>query len=152
MATFVHLSQDVKPFFDILPDDWAIEIEPIWEAYADHSEVYVLTETSQVVGGGILFSAPAPDVKETQQITQQWFDKGYKYIAYFYIAESRRGEGLGQEWLHKLMKAHPDQPLFLTIEEYSLVQFYEKSHFKVVQEIDTKFGTEWLMVREVGQM
>lgn len=150
MAEFIHLSSDVGVFFDILPEDWAVEIEPIWDAYAAQSEVYILKEKSEVVGGGILFSAPSPDLKQTQQITRQWFDKGYKYIAYFYIVESRRGEGFGQEWLRKLMNTYPRQPLFLTIEEYSLVQFYEKSHFKVVQEIDTKFGTEWLMVYEVG--
>lgn len=145
---FSKLSKNVDSFFDILPKDWSDEIAPKWEMYARNSQVYVLTEEGQVIGGGILFSTASPDLEYSGHVAKEWFEKGYKYIAYFYIVPSRRGEGLGRKWLDELQKTNPDQSLFLTIDDYALVGFYEKADFTLLREIITEVGTEWLMVKE----
>jgi GNAT superfamily N-acetyltransferase len=147
---FTSLEGNPDTFFAILPKDWSDEIKPYWNSYKDTSTIYVVKQNKAIFGGGILFNKPSPDMYDynfdTKTKMQSWFDKGFGYFAYFYILPEYRNKGLGHFWINQLLKLHKSKGLFLSIEDKSLIAFYEKAGFKISDEIDFEGGREWVMV------
>lgn len=159
-------------FFTILPDDWREDIEPEWPAYKNWASIYTLeipnslavkpifeigsdgkpksTPASKLVyGGGIIFSIPSPDTLIYKREAQHWFDKGYLYMAWIWIQEEFRGHSLGSIWVEEVIKHHPGQKFWLTIEDYSLWEFYKKCGFQMVKRLKVgETGEEWVLVYE----
>ena len=150
-AVFSRLESSPQQFFEILPDDWSVEIGPAWPGYEETASVYVIRYLEKIIGGGILFSTPSPDVSYYDtaglSLLMKWFENGYAYIAYFFVLEKYRGMGLGMKWLTELFRAYPAKGFFLTIDDLSLVGFYEKAGFDLKGEIILKDHKEWLLVR-----
>ncbi|MBT30055.1 MAG: hypothetical protein CMO01_10385 [Thalassobius sp.] len=147
---FTKLESNSNLFFDILPDEWSNDIVPVWSQYEKSSSIYVVKLKGKIIGGGILFNTPAPDTKHYNALAisklNTWFDKGYKYIAYFLIQDQYRGMGIGLKWLMEIIALQLNQGLFLTVDEQSLINFYEKVGFKLQEEIRLKDCKEWVLV------
>ncbi|MEZ4802593.1 MAG: GNAT family N-acetyltransferase [Gelidibacter sp.] len=144
--TFKKLVSNQQFFFDILPEDWQNEIVPYWEDYKDHSSIYVISENEEVIGGGIIFSICPPDLAYYKKEAQQWFDEGYLYLGFIWIAEIRRNKSLGSFWLNELKKMNPKQKYWLLIEEEHLHRFYQKNGFILNKSIGHNHQLEWLYV------
>jgi len=146
MINLLDLTSTPRRFFDILPQDWRIEIEPYWSNYKNNSFVYGLVENDQVVAGGIVFTIVSPDTRGYFDVAQKWLDQGYRYIGFIYVDENRRNEGMGSLWLKKVKELNPNQKYWLAIDEYGLARFYMKHGFSVIQEVQNKEATEWILV------
>jgi GNAT superfamily N-acetyltransferase len=146
--TFVELSGNPDDFFQILPVDWKNEITPIWKRYATKTQIFVLKDGDQIVAGGIVAHGMPLDMHHFFQEVMEWVDKGYRYIGYLWVIESRRNRRLGSLWLEALAKHDPKVNYWLTIEEEELKQFYLRNGFRTVKKIEKNGLTEWLMVKD----
>src|SRR5690606_23541976 len=142
--TFQHFQENHHLFFDILPQDWQDEIVPHWNRYKEFSDIYVLIENDEIIGGGITFSTCPPDIDYYRNESQQWFEEGYLYLGFIWIAEEKRNMNLGSLWLDELKKHYPNQSYWLLIEEEHLHRFYQKNDFVLMKTIVHDHNPEWL--------
>ena len=142
----VELKKNQQLFFDILPKDWQDAIVPYWDDYKSTAKIFVFFEGTEIVAGGILFYTMPPDLIWNIKNLQPWFDKGYAYIGFLFVAEHKRHQKLGSLWIENLKSLMPNQKFWLVIEEESLGKFYEKHHFVKMQELQTPNDPEWLYV------
>ena len=146
MFDLVELKSNQQQFFEILPKDWQDAIVPYWDDYKSTAKIFVFIEESKVVAGGILFYSMPPDLIWNKKNLQPWFDKGYAYIGFLFVAEDKRHQKLGSLWIESVKSLMPNQKFWLVIEEENLSKFYEKHHFVKVQTLQTPNGQEWLYV------
>ncbi|MEZ4792847.1 MAG: GNAT family N-acetyltransferase [Gelidibacter sp.] len=144
--SFKHLQNNTNLFFQILPEGWQDEIVPFWDAYKDSSEVYVILEKDQVIGGGIVFSTSPPDLSYYKKEAMQWFCNHYLYIGFLWIAEDKRNKNLGSFWLDELKRTNPEQKYWLLIEDERLHRFYQRNGFVLNKTICHGQNPEWLYV------
>ena len=144
MFDLVELKSNQQQFFEILPVDWQDAIVPYWDDYKSTAKIFVFIEASKVVAGGILFYSMPPDLIWNKKNLQPWFDKGYAYIGFLFVAEDKRHQKLGSLWIESIKLLMPNQKFWLVIEEEGLGKFYEKHHFTKEQTIVNKNNTEWL--------
>lgn len=140
----VELKTNHQLFFDILPKDWQHAIVPFWDDYSSTAKIFVFFEGSDVVAGGILFYTMPPDLVWNKKNLQSWFDQGYVYIGFLYVAEHKRHQKLGSLWIEKIKGLMPKQQFWLVIEEEDLGKFYEKHHFIKEQTIVNEDTIEWV--------
>ena len=145
---FKEGTEKAQTFFSILPHDWQKEISPYWEQYSSSSIIYILEEKGVVIGGGILFTKVTPDMKANAGIAEKYFDQAYAYLGFIWISEEKRGLGLGQLWLKKVIENNPNRGFWLTIEDPLLKNFYQKWDFVVSEKIDPEGSPEWVMIRK----
>ena len=146
IMSFVELTQTPDRFFNILPEDWSVEIAPVWHQYAPTgSRIFGMIENEEVVAGGIVFTTVSPDTKGYEAIAQRWFDAGYLYIAFLFVSPEARGRGLGSHWVTELRKHMQGQHFWLAIEDANLVKFYEPLGFVVKESVDNEGTQEWLL-------
>jgi GNAT superfamily N-acetyltransferase len=134
-------------FFNILPDDWKESIVPFWPDYKDSTRIFILEESGGIVGGGLVFSKVAPDTIYYEEEAQSWFDRGYLYLAYIWVAEKHRGRKLGTVWLQKIHNYFKNQKFWLAIEDYNLVNFYSPNGYVLIKKIKGEENSEWIMAR-----
>ena len=132
-------------FFSILPPDWRGDIAPVWGDYKDTANIFILESGKQAIGGGIVFSSVSPDTMIYGAEAQHWFDEGYLYIGFLWIAEQHRGKQLGSSWLQQLIRQFPHQKFWLSIDDYQLLPFYERNGFRLMKEVETASGKEWIL-------
>lgn len=142
--TFKSLEDNYQLFFEMLPKDWQDLIVPFWEEYKNSSNLYVIFEGETLLGGGIVFSVCPPDLRFYEKEAQQWFDNGYQYLGFIWIAEEKRNHNLGSFWLEELKRKHPLQKYWLLIEEERLHHFYQKNSFILNTSIQNDDHVEWL--------
>ncbi|TPV31484.1 GNAT family N-acetyltransferase [Paucihalobacter ruber] len=143
-AELVQLKSNEHLFFNILPIEWQDNIVPFWNDYKSSSKVIVFYDGDDVIAGGILFSAMPPDLKLHSTELQTWFDKGYLYIGFLWVAEHKRNQKMGSLWIEKIKDLMPKQKFWLVIEEEDLGKFYEKHHFIKEQTIVNEDTIEWV--------
>ncbi len=148
MLQLIDLTNTPKRFFEILPPDWRIEIEPFWPDYAPDSSIFGLADNDEIVAGGIIFSTVSPDMMHHSEAAQSWFDKGFRYIGFLFVKEDRRNEGLGSHWFREIKKQFPQQKFWLAIEDFGLSRFYGSLGFELVQELKTAEHSEWVLVEK----
>jgi GNAT superfamily N-acetyltransferase len=146
VVTFTDCTAQLQRFFALLPDDWAIDIQPCWNDYADSSRIYALAIAQKLIGGGIVFSKPAPDTLAYVELAQTMFDRGYLYFGFLWIDPHHRGHDYGGLWLRELRRSYPGQAFWLAIEDPGLRRFYERNGFSVDQELQNNGQTEWIMI------
>ncbi|MGF1556369.1 GNAT family N-acetyltransferase [Paucihalobacter sp.] len=138
------LNHHHEPFFNILPEDWQEAIVPHWNHYQNDSKIYVLKDANKIVAGGIVFSTCPPDMINHKEEAEWWFENGYLYIGFLFVAESHRNQKLGSQWIEALKDSTPNRGFWLVIEEDGLGNFYEKHQFKMEKIIQSSTTTEWL--------
>ncbi|GAB4263045.1 MAG: hypothetical protein Kow0027_30410 [Saprospiraceae bacterium] len=156
---FIELTATPDLFFDILPSDWRSGLEPHWDEYKESSKIYGLFDEGELVCGGVVFSKVTEDTIFYEEIAEKWLKRGFLYIGYLYVVESRRGRGYGSRWLNELFKIDPGQSYWLSIEEYELKDFYLRNGFQLVEGVEMKFfeqiageiWKEWILVRDASQ-
>lgn len=141
---FNNATESPEQFFNLLPEDWRILIEPYWESYKDSAKIYVLKENEEVVAGGLVFSKSLPDMSDFEKSLQYLFTEGYLYLGFIWVPEHQRNRQLASQWLTLLKSQNPDQKYWLTIEEEWLKHFYEKNGFKLIKESNDADNKEWL--------
>lgn len=145
--SFKETTDKPERFFDILPLDWQEGITPFWAAYQHTARIFVLETTSEVVGGGIIFSTVSPDCQPAYRSeAQTWFDLGYLYIGYLWISEQHRDKQLGTKWLKHLYAHMPKQSFWLSIDELRLSSFYIRNGFELLKKVELDYYPEWVMV------
>lgn len=143
---FIDLTNTPTLFFDILTSDWRSGIEPYWEEYENNSTIYGWVENKQVIAGAILFSTVSPDTKGYHKIAKYWLDKNYLYLAFVFVAENRRSQGLGSLLINKIKEQLPKQKFWLAIEDHALLNFYNLLGFHFVQKVQNDGVEEWILV------
>lgn len=144
---FKETTDNPQFFFDILPEDWKEGIVPYWSQYEHSARIFALATTSEAVGGGIIFSTISPDTQSYKEEAQSWFNAGFLYIGFLFISEQYRGKHLGTKWLNEIFAMFPEQKFWLSIEEKSLCNFYQRNGFSMVKPISISDGIEWIMAR-----
>jgi diamine N-acetyltransferase len=144
---FAGLNNNPDLFFNILPDDWRESIQPVWKNYISTSEIMVVILNKEIIAGGIIFSSVSPDILNNKNIAEQWLNRGYKYLAYLFVNTKYQKLGIGTFWLKEVFKKFPSQKFFLTIEDFILIDFYQSNNFKLISEIETQEGKNWLLAR-----
>jgi GNAT superfamily N-acetyltransferase len=138
-----------KDFFKILPQDWQEIISKIWDKVKETATIYAIVDEGSIIAGGIVFFKNIPEMTKFElERGQHYFDIGYGYIGFLWVAEDRRNEQLGSKWLSLLKKQEVKQGFWLTIEEAGLKKFYEKNSFQTIAESEDKENIEWLCVYE----
>lgn len=141
---FKQLLNCANLFFEILPKDWQDEIVPFWTHYKESAKIYVIEDNDCIIGGGIVFTTTPPDIIYFKEEAQEWFDMGYLYIGFLWIAEDKRNNNLGSYWLDELKKKHSIQKYWLLIEEERLHRFYQRNEFLLNKTIIRNQQPEWL--------
>jgi GNAT superfamily N-acetyltransferase len=145
MVELLDITAAPKRFFDILPPDWRVEIEPHWFEYSSECRIYGLNENESIIGGGIVFSTVSPDTRGYREIAQRWLDRGYLYLGFIYVIEHRRSEGLGTLWIKEVKALNDEQRFWLSIDDKVLSSFYQRLGFKIVQEVQNAGEPEWIL-------
>ncbi len=122
-------------FFSMLPKDWQGTIVPFWEDLKASTQLYVLTEQDAIAVGGLVFSKCPPDMMYYEKEANQWFEKGYLYLGFIYVDETKRNKNLGSLWLDNIKKLFPNKGFWLTIEDEYLHKFYSRNGFEKVATI-----------------
>lgn len=143
---FSNTTDNPEQFFNILPEDWKVLIEPYWEDYKDFAKIYILKEADEVVAGGLVFSKSLPDMSDFERSLQHLFKEGYLYIGFIWVPVHKRNLQLASQWLTLLKKQNPAQKYWLTIEEEWLKHFYEKNGFVLIKESSDDDNKEWLYI------
>lgn len=148
MQVNLRSAQDTpNDFFTILPEDWRCLIAPYWEGYKATSTIYVMENHKEVIAGGIVFASSSPDMTHFEKTHGKvYFDLGYLYIGFLWVAPEYRGKEMGSKWLSLLKEQNKNRSYWLTIEEENLKAFYKKNGFECVAESDSTTAKEWLMV------
>lgn len=150
---FKETTDKPERFFDILPADWQESITPFWANYVSSARIFVLEsateplgEHTQVVGGGIVFSSISPDCQPMYHAeAKQWFDEGYLYIGFLWIAEQHRDKQLGTKWLQSLYGRFPGKGFWLSIDDIKLASFYKRNGFALMKKVELDYYPEWVM-------
>lgn len=145
---FKEVSNTPHVFFDILPTDWQDSIVPFWKNYKKTARIFTLEAVGKVIGGGIVFSTPAPDTLDEEQ-AQALFADGQLYIGFLWIAEDARGCNLGSKWISEVRSVFKGRHLWLTIDEYRLKSFYNKNGFDLIGEVAKGDAVEWVMTDKI---
>lgn len=148
---FRQINDNYQDFFKILPIDWQDDIVPIWDDYVDVPKIFVLTDFSKIVAGGIVFNSAPPNRTEFEIVEgEPYLAKGYHYIGFLFVDPDRRNEALGTRWLTALKHQFPDQCFWLTIEEEALKNFYIKNGFVCVAQSAMGDSPEWMLIYETA--
>jgi GNAT superfamily N-acetyltransferase len=144
---FYECSGTPDVFFNIIPDDWKESIMPFWAEYKDSTHIFVLEESNEILGGGLVFSKVSPDTLYYRDEAQKWFDAGFLYLAYIWVDEKHRGKKLGSVWLQNIHNYYKHQKFWLAIEDFALVNFYKPNGYQLIKEIKSHESSEWIMAR-----
>lgn len=123
-----------KLFFKMLPRDWQELIVPFWDEIKSTSQLYVLIEENCVLAGGLVFSKCPPDMKYYKK-ADEWFKKGYLYLGFIFVDETKRNRNLGSLWLENVKKEYPKNGFWLAIEDENLHKFYIRNGFEKVETV-----------------
>ena len=129
---FENFTSKAQLFFETLPNDWQETIIPFWEELKQTTQVYVLVEDHVIVAGGLIFSKCPPDMMYYENEAKKWFQKGYLYLGFIYVDETKRNRNLGSLWLDNVKKEYPKNGFWLAIEDENLDKFYVRNGFKKV--------------------
>lgn len=142
--------KDVAPerFFAILPSDWQEEIMSAWPDCHTYARVLGVNLDGSIIGGGIVFSQPSPDVAPYADDAKALFNKGYLYIGFLWVDPAHREKGYGTRIMRQIMKTYPRKHFWISIEDPSLSAFYEKLGFRFLKIVHGADKPEWIYTLE----
>ncbi|WP_027126807.1 GNAT family N-acetyltransferase [Gelidibacter mesophilus] len=144
--TFRELKNNPEQFFNLLPENWQVEIVPFWKTHKNSAKIYIIENHCTIIGGGIVFSKSPPQFEYFETEAKPYFDEGYLYLGFIWIAEHQRNKNLGTFWLNQLKSENPRQNYFLLTEEDYLQHFYEKNGFSRIKLVQNQDHMEWLYI------
>tara|TARA_R110001592_G_scaffold230025_1_gene486739 strand:- start:1942 stop:2430 length:489 start_codon:yes stop_codon:yes gene_type:complete len=147
-AEIIDISDVPEQFLELLPADWKSELESNWEEFAPAVKVYGIKQGEELIGGGLVFSAHTSETDNYPPVAEYYFDNGYLYIGYLWIAEKHRGRNLGDFWLNSIFEMSPQNPFWLSIDDAGLAKFYLKNGFTLEREVMYSGGKDWIYVRK----
>ena len=139
---------DPQHFFKLLPASWTEGLLEVWDDYALKSELFVLLMDGQIIAGGLVVKGIPEDMQHFLKEAMFWASKGYYYIGYLWVVEEYRNQDLGSKWLRQLKRHYPQKKFWLSIEEEKLADFYLRNDFRLVKELHSAEGHEWILVFE----
>jgi GNAT superfamily N-acetyltransferase len=122
-------------FFDMLPKDWQDAIVPFWKDLKATTQLLVLIEQDAIAAGGLVFSECPPDMGHYKNEAKEWFKKGYLYLGFIFVDETKRNRNLGSLWLNNIKNLYPNTGFWLAIEDENLHKFYDRNGFEKVATI-----------------
>lgn len=147
-AEIIDISDAPELFFEMLPDDWKLELESNWEEFRLSVKLYGIKLNEELIGGGLVFSTHTSETDSYPPMAEYYFDNGYLYIGYLWIAENFRGRNLGDLWLKSIFEMYPNNPFWLSIEDAGLAKFYLKNGFTLEREVTFSGGKDWIYIRK----
>ena len=132
---FENFTSKAHLFFETLPNDWKETIIPFWEELKQTTQVYVLVEDNVIAAGGLVLSKCPPDMMYYENEAKKWFQKGYLYLGFIYVDETKRNRNLGSLWLDNVKKEYPKNGFWLSIEDKNLHKFYSRNGFEKVDTV-----------------
>ena len=132
---FENFTSKAHLFFDMLPIDWQETILPFWDELKLTTQLYVLIEEDIILAGGLVFSKCPPDMTYYKKKTDEWFEKGYLYLGFIFVDQTKRNRNLGSLWLDNVKKEYPKNGFWLAIEDENLHKFYVRNGFEKVETV-----------------
>ncbi len=146
---FRSLEKDPTQFFNILPQDWQQIIVPNWEEFKDSASIYVFKENEAIIAGGIVFKSGHPNSTDFENKYNYLYDEKYYYIGFLWVIPEKRNQQLASKWLSKVHSLNTNQKYWLTIEEASLQNFYQKNGYKLLAESNTSQSKECILTYRI---
>ena len=137
-----NYTEQAQSFFKMLPNDWQENIIPFWEELKASTQVYILMDNGALVAGGLLFSKCPPDMLYYKKEADKWFKKGYIYLGFIYVDETKRNQNLGSLWLDKVKGLYPNNGFWLSIEDEKLHKFYTRNQFEKIATVKNQDSLE----------
>jgi GNAT superfamily N-acetyltransferase len=137
-----NYTDKAQSFFKMLPKDWQENIIPFWDELKASTQVYVLMDNGALVAGGLLFSKCPPDMLYYKKEADKWFKKGYIYLGFIYVDETKRNQNLGSLWLDKVKELYPNNGFWLSIEDEKLHKFYTRNQFEKIATVKNQDSLE----------
>lgn len=137
-----NYTDQAHSFFKMLPIDWQETIVPFWEALKASTKIYVLIDNDALVAGGLVFSKCPPDMLYYEKEANVWFKKGYFYLGFIYVDETKRNQNFGSIWLDKVKELYHNNGFWLAIEDEKLHKFYTRNQFERIATIKTPESLE----------
>ncbi|WP_323758269.1 GNAT family N-acetyltransferase [Roseivirga sp.] len=147
-AEIIDISDTPELFLELLPNDWKLELESNWKEFAPAVKVYGIKLNQELIGGGLVFSDQTSETDNYPPVAEYYFDNGFLYIGYLWVAEIFRGQNLGDFWLNSIFEMYPKNPFWLSIEDAGLAKFYLKNGFTLEREVMYSGGKDWIYVRK----
>ena len=73
----------------------------------------------------------------------------YYYIGFLWVIPEKRNQQLASKWLSKVHSLNTNQKYWLTIEEASLQNFYQKNGYKLLAESNTSQNKECILTYRI---
>lgn len=134
---------EIGKAFSLYPDDWKKILLPAWSDYTETARVFALLKDDLITTLGILFYDKAPEMEAFPETAQILFREGKPYIGFIYTLPKYRGRGYASLWLKKLRESSPGKSFWLTVEDPSLIGFYQSHGFHLHGKSDIM--EEWLL-------
>ncbi|MEX1383374.1 GNAT family N-acetyltransferase [Lutibacter sp.] len=131
---FSSLEKNTTQFFNMLPQDWQDIIAPQWAEFKYSASIYVFKENETIIAGGIVFKNGHPNSTDFENKFNYLYAENYYYIGFLWVIPEKRNQQLASKWLSKVHGLNSYQKFWLTIEEASLRNFYQKNGYKVLAE------------------
>lgn len=135
--------EKIAKAFSLYPNDWQEALLPVWPDYAGAAEVFALLKEDQIATLGIVFHESAPEMEAFAETATLLFREGNPYIGFIYTLPNYRGRGFASLWLKKLRESSPGKSFWLTVEDPSLISFYQGHGFHLHGKSDIM--EEWLL-------
>lgn len=130
---FRSLEKNTEQFFNILPQDWQDIIVPQWATFKNSASIYVFKENEAIIAGGIVFKNGHPNCTDFENKYNYLYAEHY-YIGFLWVIPEKRNQQLASKWLSKVHALNTCQKFWLTIEDASLQNFYQKNGYKLLAE------------------
>ena len=161
-------TEERSEFVAMLPDDWSEELEWWMSLHSGEPDLYGVyydsgsneenirleagrigeedLQEARLIGGGAVFKeSNPPESHSFEKECRRRLAAGQPYIGFLWVSPGFRGLGVGQFWLGELIELNPATCYWLTVEDPSLIEFYEKSGFKLFKKFKGEEGPEWLL-------
>ncbi|WP_318309258.1 GNAT family N-acetyltransferase [Flagellimonas crocea] len=127
---FLKWEKPPDQFLAAMPEEWQWDFYIYLENTVDHMELFAITEQDHILGGGMVFKGLPPEMKIFEKEVETFVERGYLYIGFLFVVPKYRGQHIGSTWLESMKALYSDKGFWLTVEEPSLIEFYEKNGFK----------------------
>lgn len=129
-----------------LPKDWQKALTEMYQNQAQDLECLILAEGGHWRAAGIICRMLPWDMETYRKQLGKYMSSGHLYIGFLWTFLGARQQGWGSQWLQKVKQYYPSQGLWLTVEEATLIPFYERNGFHEEQCLGQGTAKEWVLV------